>query len=142
MLFRSLDRDAKAVAQAIAAIPGARDVTTQSQPGTPQLEFRLDPQRIAQKGLHTTDVLDLIRTFYGGLEVGQVVEEGRVIPLVAIASGEQRTALHRIHQLRFPMADGGWFRLADVADVPAAPAASVDAPAETPAKPDTPAQPE
>ena len=112
-----LDRDAKAVAQAIAAIPGARDVTTQSQPGTPQLEFRLDPQRIAQKGLHTTDVLDLIRTFYGGLEVGQVVEEGRVIPLVAIASGEQRTALHRIHQLRFPMADGGWFRLADVADV-------------------------
>ena len=32
--------------------------------------------------------------------------------------------------------------VADVADVPAAPAASVDAPAETPAKPDTPAQPE
>ena len=112
-----LDRDAKLLAQAIAAIPGARDVTTQSQPGTPQLEFRLDPQRIAQKGLHTTEVLDLIRTFYGGMEVGQVVQEGRVIPLVAIATLDQRTALHRIHQFRFPMADGGSFALSDVADV-------------------------
>ena len=112
-----LDRDAKLLAQAIAAIPGARDVTTQSQPGTPQLEFRLDPQRIAQKGLHTTEVLDLIRTFYGGMEVGQVVQEGRVIPLVAIATLDQRTALHRIHQFRFPMADGGSFALSDVAEV-------------------------
>ena len=112
-----LDRDATLVAQAISAIPGARDVSTQAQPGTPQLEFRLDPQRIAQKGLHTTDVLDLVRTFYGGMEAGQVVEEGRVIPLVAIAAVDQRSALHRIHQLRFPMADGAWFTLADVADV-------------------------
>jgi CzcA family heavy metal efflux pump len=112
-----LDRDTNLLAQAIAAIPGAQDVTTQSQPGTPQLEFRLDPQKIAQKGLHTTQVLDLIRTFYGGIEVAQVVQDGRVIPLVAIASPQQRSALHRIQQLRFPMADGGWFTLSEVADV-------------------------
>ncbi len=112
-----LDRDANLIAQAIAAIPGAHDVTTQSQPGTPQLEFILDPVRIAQKGLQTTEVLDLIRTYYGGVEAGQVVQEGRVIPLVTIASEEQRSALHRIHQLRFPMADGGWFSLRDVADI-------------------------
>ena len=112
-----LDRDANLIAQAIAAIPGAHDVTTQSQPGTPQLEFILDPVRIAQKGLQTTEVLDLIRTYYGGVEAGQVVQEGRVIPLVTIAAEEQRSALHRIHQLRFPMADGGWFSLRDVADI-------------------------
>ena len=112
-----LDRDANVLAQAIAQIPGAHDVTTQSQPGTPQLEFRLDPQRIAQKGLQTTEVLDLIRTFYGGMEVGQVVQEGRVIPLVTIAAPLQRSALNRIHQFRFPLADGGWFTLQDVADV-------------------------
>ena len=112
-----LDRDANLLAQAIAAIPGAHDVTTQSQPGTPQLEFRLDPQKIAQKGLHATEVLDVIRTFYGGIEVAQVVQDGRVIPLVAIASPQQRSALHRIQQLRFPMSDGGWFALSDVADV-------------------------
>jgi len=112
-----LDRDAKLVAQAISAIPGARDITTQSQPGTPQIEFRLDPQRLSQKGLHATEVLDVIRTFYGGMEVGQVVEEGRVVPLVAIASSDQRSALHRIQHIRFPLAEGGWFTLADVADV-------------------------
>ena len=112
-----LDRDANLIAQAIAAIPGAHDVTTQSQPGTPQLEFILDPVRIAQKGLQTTEVLDLIRTYYGGVEAGQVLQEGRVIPLVTIAAEEQRSALHRIHQLRFPMADGGWFSLRDVADI-------------------------
>jgi Cu/Ag efflux pump CusA len=112
-----LDRDANLLAQAIAAIPGAHDVTTQSQPGTPQLEFILDPVRIAQKGLQTTEVLDLVRTYYGGVEVGQVVQDGRVIPLVTIAAEDQRSALHRIHQLRFPMADGGWFLLRDVADI-------------------------
>jgi Cu/Ag efflux pump CusA len=51
------------------------------------------------------------------MEVGQVVQEGRVIPLVAIATLDQRTALHRIHQFRFPMADGGSFALSDVAEV-------------------------
>jgi hypothetical protein len=112
-----LDRDAKVLAQAISTVPGARDVSAQSQPGTPQLEFMLDPKRIAQKGLHTTDVLDLVRTFYGGIEVGQVIREGQAIPLVAIADNSQRSALHRIHQFRFPLADGGWFSLSDVADI-------------------------
>ncbi|NBO40809.1 MAG: efflux RND transporter permease subunit [Betaproteobacteria bacterium] len=75
-----LDRDAKVLAQAISTVPGARDVSAQSQPGTPQLEFMLDPKRIAQ-------------------------------------NNSQRSALHRIHQFRFPLADGGWFSLSDVADI-------------------------
>ncbi len=112
-----LDRDANAVAQALAGIPGARDIMIQSPPGTPQLEFRLDPERLAQRGLHATDVLDLVRTFYGGAEVGQVVEQGRIVPLVAIADIEQREALERAGSLRFAAPDGTLFALADVAEV-------------------------
>lgn len=112
-----LDRDAAQVAQALAAIPGARDITIQSQAGTPQLEFRLDPERLAQRGLQATEVLDLIRTFYGGAELAQVVEQGRVIPLVAIAGIDHRKALARAGQMRFSAPDGGLFTLADVAEV-------------------------
>jgi len=112
-----LDRDASAIAKVLQGIEGARDITIQSPPGTPQMVFQLDPVRLSERGLQMVDVLDLLRTFYGGIEVGQVVERGRTIPLVAIAGLEHRQALERAGQLRFQSPDGSLFRLADVADV-------------------------
>jgi len=112
-----LDRDAAQIAKVLQGIPGARDITIQSPPGTPQMVFRIDPARLAERGLQMTDVLDLLRTFYGGVEAGQVVERGRTIPLVAIAGHEHRQALDRAGQLRFQSPDGSLFRLADVAEV-------------------------
>ena len=112
-----LDRDASAIAKVLQGIEGARDITIQSPPGTPQMVFQLDPARLSERGLQMVDVLDLLRTFYGGIEVGQVVERGRTIPLVAIAGLEHRQALERAGQLRFQSPDGSLFRLADVADV-------------------------
>lgn len=112
-----LDRDAAGIARVLQGIDGARDVTIQSPPGTPQMVFQLDPARVAERGLLVVEVLDLLRTFYGGIEVGQVVERGRIIPLVAIAGVEHREALERASQLRFQSPDGGLYRLSDVADV-------------------------
>ena len=112
-----LDRDAKAVAQTLSGIAGARDITIQSPPGTPQFTFRLDAARLAERGLHTLEMLELIRTVYGGTEVGQVLEQGRTIPLVVIAASDERVALERAGQLRFTAPDGSLFALKDVAEV-------------------------
>jgi CzcA family heavy metal efflux pump len=112
-----LDRDAAAIAKVLQGIPGARDVTIQSPPGTPQMVFRVDPARLSERGLQMVDVLDLLRTFYGGVEAGQVVEQGRTVPLVAIAAPEHRLALERAGQLRFQSPDGSLYRLADVAEL-------------------------
>ena len=45
-----LDRDAQAVAAALAGVPGARDVQLQAPPGTPQLTIRLRHERLAALG--------------------------------------------------------------------------------------------
>jgi len=112
-----LDRDAAQIARVLRGIEGARDITIQSPPGTPQMVFQIDPARLSDRGLQMVEVLDLLRTFYGGIEVGQVVERGRTIPLVAIAGLEHRQALERAGQLRFQSPDGSLFRLADVAEL-------------------------
>ena len=112
-----LDHDAKRLAQSISQIKGVEDVSVVSQPGTPQWQFRLDPVRLSQKGLRPVEVLDLIRVFYGGVEVGQVIEQGRIVPLVTIAQTQLRENLHAWRTLRLPMAGGGSFALSEVADV-------------------------
>ena len=56
----SLDRDALAIATALASVPGARDVQIQAPPGTPQLSLRLHHERVAALGLQPLTVLEAV----------------------------------------------------------------------------------
>jgi len=113
----SLDRDALAVASALANVPGAVDVQLQAPPGTPQLTVRLRHARIASLGLTPLQVLRAVSTAYEGATVGQVYKGTHVIDLVVLLSPQARNNIAAVGGLLLRNPEGRIVRLDEVADV-------------------------
>ncbi|HEY3325854.1 MAG TPA: efflux RND transporter permease subunit [Novimethylophilus sp.] len=113
----ALDRDAQAVASAMAGISGVADVQVQSPPGTPQLTIRLRPERLAQWGLKPLDVLEAVQTAYEGAPAGQVYQGNRIIGIAVILDPARRRNITQIGRLPLRNPDGRIVRLNEVADI-------------------------
>src|SRR5258708_30750386 len=79
-----LDRDALAIASALASVPGAHDVQIHAPPGTPQLSVRLHHERVAAAGLQPLTVLEAVQAAYEGARVAQIYRGSRVVDLVVL----------------------------------------------------------
>ena len=112
-----LDRDAQAVAAALSAVPGARDVQVQAPPGTPQLVVRLRQERAAALGIAPLDALETISAAYDGRRLAQVYQGNHVIPLVVVLAPEARNKITQIGRLQLRAADGRLVPLRDIADI-------------------------
>lgn len=113
----ALDRDAQSVASLMSTIPGAADVQVQSPPGTPQLNIRLRPEKLAQWGMKPVDVLESIQAAYQGAHAGQVFEGSRVTGVAVILSEAARQNISQVARLPLKNPDGRMLRLGDVADI-------------------------
>src|SRR5215469_16035516 len=80
----ALDENARQIADVLAKVPHAGEVQLQSPPGMPQLILQLREADIARWGFDPVDVLDAVRTAYGGDTVGQVYEGNRVFDVSVI----------------------------------------------------------
>ncbi len=112
-----LDRDARAVAAILSSIPGASDVQIQSPPGTPQLTIRLRPEKLAQWGLQSLDVLENIQAAYEGVQATQVYQGNRVIGVNVMFMRDVRDDLREIGDLPLKNPDGKMIYLRDVASL-------------------------
>lgn len=110
-----LDQDARAIAQLLSQIKGAKDITLQSPPGTPQLSIRLSPERLAQWGMQSVDVLENIQAAFEGVQATQVYEGNRVVSVNVMFSPDVRDDLREIGDLPLKNPDGKIIRLRDVA---------------------------
>lgn len=113
----SLDRDALAVASALASVPGAVDVQLQAPPGTPQLTVRLRHERIAALGMRPLQVLRAVSTAYEGATVGQIHKGTQVIDLVVLLGPDARSNIAGVGGLLLRNSEGRVVRLDEVADV-------------------------
>lgn len=113
----ALDRDARLVAGMLASVPGATDVQIQSPPGTPQLSIRLRPERLAQWGLQSLDVLENIQAAYEGVQAAQIYQGNRVISVNVMFTPDVRDDLREIGELPLKNPDGRFVRLKEVADI-------------------------
>jgi CzcA family heavy metal efflux pump len=113
----ALDLDARAVAAALAGVPGASEVLIQSPPGTPQLRIRLSPDRLAQWGMHPLDVLENIQAAYEGVQAAQVYQGNRVIGVNVMFTPEARDDLRELGDLPMKNPDGIMVPLRDLADL-------------------------
>lgn len=113
----TLDRDAQAVALAIARIPGARETQVLAPPGAPELAIRLRPDRLALYGLAPGHVLDTLQAAYEGLTVGQVYRASAVTPVAIMLSPEHRRDVSQVARLPLRTPEGRDIELRDIADV-------------------------
>lgn len=112
-----LDRQASRVAGALARIPGAREVQIQSPPGMPQVTVRLRPADVARWGFDSVQVLDVVRTAFGGEQVGEIYEGNQVFPVSVILSPEERRSVADIASLPLRSPQGVYVPLRQLADV-------------------------
>ena len=77
--LNALDQDAQKIVYVLRKINGASDIMLQSPPGTPQVSIRLRSERMSQLGILKTDVLDVIKTAYGGFPAA-IIYDG-IIPV-------------------------------------------------------------
>ncbi len=82
--LQALNADARRVAAALRAVPGAAGVRIQAPPGTPELSIRLNRSALTRYGFTAKQVLRAIQTSYSGRAVGRVYTAGRSFPIVVI----------------------------------------------------------
>lgn len=113
----ALDRDANAIASVLHSISGAEDVLVQSPPGTPQLVIRLRPERMAQWGVHPTDVLDYIRVAYESKPIVHIYQGSRFVGVSVVLDDDARDDIYEAANLPLFNVAGRLLRLRDVADI-------------------------
>lgn len=113
----ALDRDANAIAGVLHSISGAEDVLVQSPPGTPQLVIRLRPERMAQWGVHPTDVLDFIRVAYESKPIAHIYQGSRFVGVSVVLDDDARDDIYEAANLPLFNVAGRLLRLRDVADI-------------------------
>jgi len=113
----ALDRDAQKIAALLNEIKGSKDVLVQSPAGTPEVNIRLRPEKLALWGFHSTDVLDTIRAAYEGVPVSQVYLGNRVVGLSVILNREASDDIADISNIPLFNAEGKLLHLKDIAYV-------------------------
>ncbi len=112
-----LDRVAAQVTTVLSKVKGARDVQLRTPAATPQLSIRLRDEDLVRWGLDRVEVLDLIRTAYGGDVVGQAYEGHRALNVIAILDAESRNNIAKIGALPIKTPGGAFVLLRQIADV-------------------------
>jgi CzcA family heavy metal efflux pump len=112
----TLDRVAAAVAARLRQVPGAADVQVKAQSGAPEIAIRLDPARLALRGVTASDAHDAIETAFQGRIIGQSATADRVTD-IALTLASAAADPEDIGALLVRAADGTTTRLDSVADI-------------------------
>lgn len=112
-----LDSKARDLAQILNKVPGATEVQVQSPPGMPQVGVRLRKQDVARWGFDPVDILDAVRTAYGGDTVGQIYDGNRVFDVAVVLSSGDRRSVTQVANLPLRSPAGNYLRLGQLADI-------------------------
>lgn len=85
-----IEQGAQQVAQALAQMPGARDVQLELQSSAPQLLIRPDLSKLLQFGFQSGDLLDTIQLAFQGRVLNQIYQGSQMIDVVAVLAPEYR----------------------------------------------------
>ena len=116
-----LDRTAEQVRQIVASIPGAADVLSQAQSGSPEVRIALRADRLRQYGFAPLDVLETIQVAYQGVTVAQANDSTRVFEVAVILDPASRRDPETIGSMLVRNAAGTRLRLSQLADLQSRP---------------------
>ncbi len=115
--LNQLDQQAGQIANELRSVRGASQVQIQSPSGMPEIVVRLRKQDVARWGFDSLEVLDVIRTAYGGENVGQIYEGNRVFDVAVILGVNDRLGTTEIGALPLRSPDGNYVILKQLADI-------------------------
>ena len=97
-------------------IPGAADVKLEQTAGLPYLRMRIRRDEIARYGINASQVLDAVRTM-GGRPVGEVLEGQRRFLMQVRFTGDHRSNVEAIGNIKVADSRGRMIPLSQLADI-------------------------
>jgi Cu/Ag efflux pump CusA len=105
------------VRDAVAAVPGAVDVSLEQQMNVPFVRFVLNRSAIARYGLRVNDVAEAVETALAGRTVGRIFDRSAAFDLVVKFDAGSQAAFDRLEDLPIDTPDGGIVPIKVVAEV-------------------------
>jgi CzcA family heavy metal efflux pump len=115
--LEQLDQKAQQVAAVIRGIEGAADVQLRAPADEPQLQVKLDLDKLAYWGLRPVEVMQAVKAGFEGLVVGQVYEANQTFDVVVVLPEERRRSLYDVLALPIQAPSGMMLKLEDVAQI-------------------------
>ncbi|MEJ5352590.1 MAG: efflux RND transporter permease subunit [Melioribacteraceae bacterium] len=112
-----LKEKANEIVKVVSQIKGAKDVKAEQITGLPQLQIKIDRNKIARYGINVADVNQIIETAIGGKEAGKVFEGDKRFDLVVRFAPEARSDIETIKNILVPSPNGSTIPLSQIADV-------------------------
>ncbi|MGE5835658.1 MAG: efflux RND transporter permease subunit, partial [Acidobacteriota bacterium] len=112
-----LERKSAEIAEVIAAVPGADDVSAGVSAGAMQVEVVIDRPALARYGLNVADVRRAVETGVGGRAATEIIEGRKRFPVVVRLAEPYRDAPDVIGQLLLNTASGARVPLSQVAKI-------------------------
>jgi CzcA family heavy metal efflux pump len=112
-----LDRIGSQVAAVMRSIAGASSVQLRAPVGMPSLRIRLNPERLASRGVRPMAALQAIQIAYEGAVVGKTYEGNRVFDVAVSLDSKNRRSPRDVGELPIGTLDGAVIPLSDIAEV-------------------------
>ncbi|HEV2693205.1 MAG TPA: CusA/CzcA family heavy metal efflux RND transporter [Verrucomicrobiae bacterium] len=113
----ALQKEAFQVERVVRQVPGAVGVAASRVQGKPYLNIQVDRLAISHHGLRAQDVLDLVESGIGGVNVSTAIQGRERWPIQVRMERGERDDLERIGDLPVPVGDGKFVPLSQVATI-------------------------
>jgi cobalt-zinc-cadmium resistance protein CzcA len=104
------------IVSAVGSVPGAADVKLEQTSGLPYLRLKIRRDEIARYGINASQVLDAVRTM-GGRPVGEVLEGQRRFLMQVRFTGDHRSDVEAIGNIKIADPRGRMIPLSQLADI-------------------------
>ena len=112
-----LANKAEEMGRIIASVNGVADMKVEATAGLPQITITYNRKKLAQYGLHISDVNLLIQTAFAGSQAGVIFEGEKRFDLVVRLENSKRSSIDDVRKLFVPLANGNQIPIKEVADI-------------------------
>jgi Cu/Ag efflux pump CusA len=112
-----IDKKAQQIADIMARVEGAEDVQIRSQPTTPLVQVRLNPEQLALWGILPAQVMNALQAAYETRVVGKNLQGNKIFDIAVTLSPELKKQAEPITQLPLRSPDGSLVKLGQLASI-------------------------
>jgi copper/silver efflux system protein len=113
----AIQKKAFEIERVVREIPGAAGVAASRMQGKPYLNIEVNRAHLSHYGLRAKDVLDVVETGIGGMNVSTVIDGRERIPIQVRLERDERDDIERLGDILVPTGMGTFIPLGQVATI-------------------------
>jgi copper/silver efflux system protein len=113
----AIQKKAFEVERVVREISGATGVAASRMQGKPYLDIEINRAHLAHHGLRAQEVMDVVESEIGGMNVSTVIDGRERIPIQVRLARDERDDIERLGDILVPMMDGTFIPLGEVATI-------------------------